>query len=335
MSNEPRDRAPRHVRALCTGLLAIAAIAAIAPATRAQGWPAKPLRLVQGFPPGSTVDVLARPVAARLAEQLGQPVLVENRAGATGVIANEFVARAAPDGYTFLVAPSSSLTSTPHLNPALPYALRDFAAVAQLSAFAYVLVTHPGVPVRSVRDLVAIARAKPGFVSYGSSGTGSGFHLAGELLARLAKVELLHVPYKGGPPGVTDLLGGRIDFMFYSYAVIRPLVESGKLRVIATTGARRDPAIPAAPTLAESGVPGYEASGWHGIFAPAAVPRDIVERINALVVRILATPEMRDIWAAQGMGITAATPAQLAERMRADHDFYGKLIRESGVKGGG
>ncbi len=326
------SNAPRLLAALGPALLATIAAPA---AAQGQAWPAKPLRLIQGFPAGSTVDVLARPVAARLSEQLGQPVVVENRAGATGVIANEFVARAAPDGYTLLAAPSSSLTSTPHLNPALPYSLRDFTAVAQLSAFAYVLVTHPGVPVKTVRDLVAIARAKPGFVSYGSTGTGSGFHLAGELLARLAKLDLLHVPYKGGPPGITDLLGGRIDFMFYSYAVIRPLIDAGKLRMVGTTGARRDPAIPAIPTLAESGVPGYEASGWHGIFVPAAVPRDIVERLNAMVVRLLATPEMREIWAAQGMGITAATPAQLADRLRADHEFYGRLIRDAGIKGGG
>ncbi|MFN7751938.1 MAG: Bug family tripartite tricarboxylate transporter substrate binding protein [Pseudomonadota bacterium] len=326
------SNAPRLLAALGPALLATIAAPA---AAQGQAWPAKPLRLIQGFPAGSTVDVLARPVAARLSEQLGQPVVVENRAGATGVIANEFVARAAPDGYTLLAAPSSSLTSTPHLNPALPYSLRDFTAVAQLSAFAYVLVTHPGVPVKTVRDLVAIARAKPGFVSYGSTGTGSGFHLAGELLARLAKLDLLHVPYKGGPPGITDLLGGRIDFMFYSYAVIRPLIDAGKLRMVGTTGARRDPAIPAIPTLAESGVPGYEASGWHGIFVPAAVPRDIVERLNAMVVRLLATPEMREIWAAQGMGITSATPAQLADRLRADHEFYGRLIRDAGIKGGG
>ncbi len=326
------SNAPRLLAALGPALLATIAAPA---AAQGQAWPAKPLRLIQGFPAGSTVDVLARPVAARLSEQLGQPVVVENRAGATGVIANEFVARAAPDGYTLLAAPSSSLTSTPHLNPALPYSLRDFTAVAQLSAFAYVLVTHPGVPVKTVRDLVAIARAKPGFVSYGSTGTGSGFHLAGELLARLAKLDLLHVPYKGGPPGITDLLGGRIDFMFYSYAVIRPLIDAGKLRMVGTTGARRDPAIPAIPTLAESGVPGYEASGWHGIFAPAAVPRKIVERLNAMVVRLLATPEMREIWAAQGMGITSATPAQLADRLRADHEFYGRLIRDAGIKGGG
>lgn len=324
----PRPRGP----ALRTLLLLAGALSA---GVHAQGWPAKPVRLVQGFPPGSTVDVLARPVAARLAEQLGQPVVVENRPGATGVIANEFVARALPDGYTLLAAPSSSLTSTPHLNPALPYALRDFTPVAQLSAFAYVLVTHPGVPVKSVRDLIVIARAKPGFVSYGSTGTGSGFHLAGELLARLAKLDLLHVPYKGGPPGITDLLGGRIDFMFYSYAVIRPLIDAGKLRVVATTGARRDPAIPAVPTLAESGLPGYEASGWHGIFAPVAVPRDIVERLNALVVRMMGTQEMREIWAAQGMGTSAATPTQLADRMRADYEFYGRLIRDAGIKGGG
>jgi tripartite-type tricarboxylate transporter receptor subunit TctC len=302
----------------------------------AAGYPDRPIRLIMGFPPGSTVDILARPVAQRLSEAFGQPVIVDNRSGATGIIANELVARAQPDGYTLLAAPSSSLTSTPHLAARLPYdALRDFVAVAQLSAFGYVLVVNPALPAKSLRELMALANSRPDGLTYGSSGTGSGFHLAGELFQRLGKVKLLHVPYKGGPPGVTDLMAGRIDFMFYSLAVIHPQIRAGKLRVVAVTAAQRDALLPDVPTMAEGGVPGYEASGWHGIFAPGGTPRAVVGRLNAEVVRILGLPEVRDIWAQQGMGITSADPARLARRMREDYDFYGKLIRDAGIKSDG
>jgi tripartite-type tricarboxylate transporter receptor subunit TctC len=302
----------------------------------AAGYPDRPIRLIMGFPPGSTVDILARPVAQRLSEAFGQPVIVDNRSGATGIIANELVARAQPDGYTLLAAPSSSLTSTPHLAARLPYdALRDFVAVAQLSAFGYVLVVNPALPAKSLRELMALANSRADGLTYGSSGTGSGFHLAGELFQRLGKVKLLHVPYKGGPPGVTDLMAGRIDFMFYSLAVIHPQIRAGKLRVVAVTAAQRDALLPDVPTMAEGGVPGYEASGWHGIFAPGGTPRAVVGRLNAEVVRILGLPEVRDIWAQQGMGITSADPARLARRMREDYDFYGKLIRDAGIKSDG
>jgi len=302
----------------------------------AASYPERPIRLILGFPPGSTVDILARPVAQRLGDALGQPVIVDNRAGATGIIANEMVARAAPDGYTLLAAPGSSLTSTPHVNDKLPYdALRDFVPIAQLSAFGYVLVAYPGIPARTIEDLTARARANPGTITYGSSGTASGFHLAGELYQRLAKIELLHVPYKGGPPGVTDLLAGRIDFMFYSLAVVQPQIIAGKLRVLAVTSPQRDPLLPDVPTMAEGGVPGYEATGWHGIFAPRGTPGAIVQRLNTEIVRILAVPEVKAIWTKQGMGTSAATSAELAKRVRADHDFYGRLIRDAGIKMGG
>ncbi|MCA3071922.1 MAG: tripartite tricarboxylate transporter substrate binding protein [Rhodocyclaceae bacterium] len=302
----------------------------------AAGYPDRPIRLIMGFPPGSTVDILARPVAQRLSEAFGQPVIVDNRSGATGIIANELVARAQPDGYTLLAAPSSSLTSTPHLAARLPYdALRDFVAVAQLSAFGYVLVVNPAVPAKNLRELMALANTRPDGLTYGSSGTGSGFHLAGELFQRLGKVKLLHVPYKGGPPGVTDLMAGRIDFMFYSLAVIHPQIRAGKLRVIAVTAPQRDPLLPDVPTMAEGGVPGYEATGWHGIFAPGGTPRAVVGRLNAEVIRILGLPDVRDIWAQQGMGITSADPARLAQRMRDDYEFYGKLIRAAGIKSDG
>jgi tripartite-type tricarboxylate transporter receptor subunit TctC len=327
---------PPHFTAIVAataGAVSLFTIAVTSPALHAAGYPERPIRLILGFPPGSTVDILARPVAQRLGETLGQPVIVDNRAGATGIIANEMVAKAAPDGYTLLTAPSSSLTSTPHVNDKLPYdALRDFVPVAQLSAFGYVLISHAGMAAKTLPELTALARAKPGTVTYGSSGTASGFHLAGELYQRLAKIELLHVPYKGGPPAVTDLLAGRIDFMFYSLAVVQQHIAAGRLRVLAVTGPQRDPLLPDAATMAEAGVPGYEATGWHGVFAPRGTPSAVVERLNTEIVRILAAPELKAIWTKQGMGTSNASPAALAKRVRADYDFYGRLIREGGIK---
>ncbi len=299
----------------------------------AQAYPAKAVRIVMGFPPGTTVDVLARPIAQRMTEALGQQFILDNRPGATGIIANELVARAAPDGYTLLATPGSSLTASPHLHAKMTFdPLRDLLPIVQIGEFSYVLITHPAVPARTVRDLIALARAKPGVVTYGSTGIGSGFHLAGELFASMAKINVVHVPYKGGPAAVTDMLGGRIDFMFYSFAVVQPQVKAGRLRAIAVTGRERDPLLPDVPTVAEAGLPGYEIGGWHGFFAPAGTPKEIVERLNALVRRILTAPDMRELWTGQAMAIPTGNPAQFAARVRDDYEKYGALIKRAGIK---
>ncbi|MGE5523126.1 MAG: Bug family tripartite tricarboxylate transporter substrate binding protein, partial [Rhodospirillaceae bacterium] len=302
----------RHIccSRLASIALALCGCAAVSNAY-AQNYPAKPIRLVLGFPAGTNVDILARPIAARMSEALGQQVIVDNRPGATGLIANELVAKSAPDGYTLLVAPGSSLTSTPHLRIKMPYdSLKDFVPIAQMNSFPQVLIVNPGVPAKSVKELIALARAKPGVLTYGSSGVGSAFHLAGELFASMAQVKMLHVPYKGGNLALTDLVGGRIDMMFYSLAVALPQIKAGKVRPIAVTGLKHDALMPELPTVDESGLRGYDITGWHGFFAPAGTPRDIVSRLNDVIGRILATDEIRKLWASEGMEVVIATPEQ-------------------------
>jgi len=314
------------------GLLALACAGLVQAATAAP-WPVKPIRLVLGFPPGTNVDILARPIATRLSDVLGQQVVVDNRPGATGLIANELVARAQPDGYTLLVAPGSSLTSAPHLKLKMPYdALRDFAPIAQLNAFPQVIIVHPALPAKSVKELVALARTRNGGLRYGSSGVGSAFHLAGELFASMAQVTMLHVPYKGGNIALTDLVGGRIDVMFYSLAVAMPQIQSGRVRALAVTGLKRDPLMPELPTVDESGLKGYDITGWHGFFAPAGTPRERILRLNALINKALATDEIAKLWASEGMEVVTGTPEQFAQRMRADYEKYGRIVKAVGIK---
>jgi tripartite-type tricarboxylate transporter receptor subunit TctC len=314
-------------------LSALSVAAVFCGAACAQTYPAKPVRIIMGFPAGSTVDVLVRPLAQRLTDALGQSFIVDNRSGATGVIASELVAKAAPDGYTLLGTPSSAITSTPHLSQHLPFdPLRDFVSVSQINQFSYVLITHPSVPARNVAELIALAKAKPGVLTYGSSGIGSAFHLAGELFRLMAKIDITHVPYKGGPPAVTDMMGGRLDLMFYSLAVVRQQIESGRLRALAVSGDHRDALLPAVPTVAESGLRGYEMSGAHIIAAPAATPREVLVKLNAAILKALSSNEMKELWARQGMDIALTSLDQAATRLRYDYDRYGKLIKAAGIK---
>ena len=303
-------------------------------AAGAQGYPAKPIRILIGFPAGSTVDILARPIALRMTEILGQQVVVDNRAGATGIIANELVVKAPADGYTLLATPGSSLTTSPHMHAHMTFdVLRDLAPVAQIGAFPNVLFVHPNVPAKSVKELIDLARARPGVLTFGSAGIGSGLHLAGELFKNMARIDIVHVPYKGGPPAVTDIVGGRIDMMFYTLAVVQQHIKSGRLRAIAMTGLTRDPLMPHIPTVTEAGLPGYEYSGWHGFLAPGATPKDVIDKLNATVVSILGTPAIKEFWASQGMGFASGnTPGEFAARFRADYEKYGRLIKSAGIK---
>jgi tripartite-type tricarboxylate transporter receptor subunit TctC len=326
------SRLIRSRTAQAIAYVVLAALLAPSTASAQTAYPAKPIRLVLGFPPGTNVDVLARPIAQHMSESFGQPVIVDNRAGATGLIANEFVAKAPADGYTLLVAPGSSLTSTPHLKLKMPYdSLRDFAPIIQISAFPNVVIVNPVVPAKTVRDLVAIARARPGVLTFGSSGVGSAFHLSGELFKTLAKVDMLHVPYKGGNLALNDLVGGRIDVMFYTLAVANPQINAGKVRAIAVTSLARDPTQPKLPTVDESGLKGYEIVGWHGFLAPAGTSRDVVNRVNATVAKIQGMREMRDLWTSQGMQVVANTPEQFARRLREDYEKYGRVVKAVGI----
>lgn len=299
----------------------------------AQTYPTKPIHLVHGFATGSAVDIFSRPLAQKLSEGLGQQVVVDSRPGATGIIANELVAKSAPDGYTLLAAPGSAMAATPHLYK-VPYdPLRDFVPIVQITSFSYVLVVHPAVPAQNVRELIALAKAKPGALTYGSTGVGSGFHLAGELFAAMAGIRLLHVPYRGGgAAAITDLVAGRVDMSWDSLGVVLPQMQAGKLRAIATTGSRRAAALPNVPTIAESGLPGYEMSGWHGIFAPAGTPRSVVDRFSTATGKILNMHEIKEVWNTLGMEIVPSTPEQFAAQLRLDYERYGKLIKSSGIK---
>ncbi len=299
---------------------------------RAQSYPSKPIRVIHGFAPGSAIDVFSRPLAQKLSEALGQPVLVDARPGATGTIANELVSKAATDGYTLLAAPGSAMASTPHIY-AIRYKPLDFTPIVQISDFSYVLIAHPAVPVRSARDLIALAKAKPGVLTFGSTGVGSGFHLAGELFSSMAGIKLLHVPFRGGgTAAVVDVVAGRVDMMWDSLGVVRPYVQAGRLRLVGVTGERRAAALPDAPTLAESGLPGYHITGWHGILGPPGLPRDIVNTLNTTIAKILAAPDMKDLWGTLAMEVVPNTPEQFGARLRADYEKYGTLIKTIGLK---
>jgi tripartite-type tricarboxylate transporter receptor subunit TctC len=310
---------------LCTAVLAV-------PSTYAQTYPSKPIRVLHGFAPGSAIDVFSRPLAQKLSEALGQQVVVDARPGATGTIANELVSKAPPDGYTLLAAPGSAMAATPHIYP-IRYKALDFTPIVQISDFSYVLIAHPAVPARNARELIALAKSRPGALTYGSTGVGSGFHLAGELFCSMAGINLLHVPFKGGgTAAVVDVVAGRVDLMWDSLGVVRPYVQAGRLRVIGVTGERRAAALPEVPTIAESGLPGYHLTGWHGLLGPPGLPRDIVNTLNASVAKILATPEMKELWGTLAMEIVQNTPEQFAGRLKFDYERYGKLIKAIGLK---
>lgn len=333
-------RAARSIRAQQPGkrLLAVLVacgiwVAQYSDENFAQTYPSKPIRLVHGFGSGSAIDVFSRPLAQKLSEALGQPVVVDGRPGATGTIANDLVAKSAPDGYTLLAAPGSAMAATPHLYKVAYNSLRDFATIIQISEFSYVLVSHPAVPARTARELITLAKTRPGYLTYGSTGVGSGFHLAGELFCAMAGIQMLHVPYRGsGSAAIADLMGGRVDLMWDSLGVVQPYMRAGRLRAIGVTGSRRARALPDVPAIAESGLPGYEMVGWHGVFAPAATPRDIVTRLNATIAKILASAEVKELWNTQGMEIVPSTPEQFAARLRFDYDRYEKLIKSSGIR---
>jgi tripartite-type tricarboxylate transporter receptor subunit TctC len=286
-----------------------------------------------GFAPGGGTDIAARIVAKQLATEFGQQVVVENRAGAGGNIATGAVARAAPDGYLISLATISSLTVQPHLNSKLPYdPRRDLVPLTMGVVFANVLVVHPSVPATTVAEFVALARAKPGTIGYGTSGIGTTGHLAGELFRMMAQAPIVHVPYKGGGPAMTDLLGGQIPSVFASAPSALPQVKAGKIRALATTGAARSSFLPDVPTIAESGYPGYEATNWYAFVAPGKTPKDIVDRLNRDLVKSLNTPEIREQLLNNGMEPQPSTPEELARYMEREFATWGRVVKEAGIQ---
>lgn len=299
----------------------------------AQAYPGKSIRLVHGFASGAAIDVFSRPLAQKLSELLGQQVVVDSRPGATGTIANEFVAKSVPDGYTLLAAPSSAMTATPHLFPVRYRPLDDFAPIIQIGQFPFVLVAHPNVPAKNARELIALAKAKPGALTYTSPGIGTGFHLGGELFCQMAGIKMLHVPYRGGgTAAVTDLIGGRVDLSFESLGVVLPYLQAKRLRALGVTSARPAPALPGVPAVADSGLPGFDTGGWHGVYAPGATPREIIRQLNAAIAKVLASPEIRQVWSTFAMEVVPSTPESFAAKVRFEYDRYGKLIETVGIK---
>ncbi len=321
-------RSIRSMRRFVVGM--VAGVAALDAA--AQGSPAKPVHLLIGFPPGTAGDVLARIVRPRLAEMLGQPVIVENRAGASGSLAIERVAAAPADGHTLLIQTSSS-TALPALHAKLPYDLqRDLAPVSLLAVGPYLLVVHPSVPVRGARELIALARAQPGKLNYGSSGAGSAPYLAGELFKSMAKIHVVEVSYKGGAESAVANASGEVDITFPSIPPALPLLNHGKLRALAVTGESRSPLMPALPTVNESGLPGYDRSGWYGVVAPAGVPKEILMRLHAVIGAIVNAADMKDVFNRQGLEPRSNSPGEFSALIQKEIAVNTRLIQATRAK---
>ncbi len=309
------------------------ALAALFSPVLAQNYPTKPIRMIVPFPPGGTTDILARVAGQKITEAFGQQVIVDNRPGAGGNIGTELVAKSAPDGYTLLTDPGSTLTINPSLYAKLPYdVLKDFAPITIIAAVPNLLVVHPSLPVKSVRDLIILAKARPGQLNYASTGAGQSTHLSMELFKTMAGINVVHIPYKGSSPALADLLGGQVSLMFDNMPSSLPHVKAGKLRALAVSTLKRSPAMPQLPTVAESGLPGFEVSVWFGVLAPAGTSRDIVSKLNSAIVKSLQSPDVRERLAGQGAEAIGNTPEQFTAQMQRDLVKWAKVVKDSGVK---
>jgi tripartite-type tricarboxylate transporter receptor subunit TctC len=314
------------LKAFCgTAALALAATA------QAQSWPSKPVRLIVPFPPGGGNDTVARAVGTELAKPLGQQIVIDNRAGAGGTIGADLAAHAPPDGYTLFLAGVASHGINPVLNPKLPYdAVRDFAPVSLLASAPLIVVIHPSLPVKNIKDLIALAKAKPGALNFASNGSGGSSHMAGEMFNAMAGVKIVHVPYRGLAPALTDLLSGQVQIMFSSAVAMLPQVKAGKLRGLATTGAKRPPAIPDLPTVAEAGVPGYETGSWYGIVAPAGTSPEIINRLSTELQKIVRQPAMQERFNAEAANPIGSTPQEFAAHIQREKERWTKVVKATG-----
>jgi tripartite-type tricarboxylate transporter receptor subunit TctC len=318
------------IRALAT--LALAANASTLAAQSIVAFPGKPLRMVVPATPGGGTDILARALGARLALTLARPVTIDNRGGAGGIVGSEIVARAPPDGHTLLMAFTTHGTN-PSIFSKLPYdTLKDFAPVSLVATAPSVLVVNPSVPVRSIKELIALAKARPGQLQYGTAGSGSGTHLAAVLFAQASDVDLVHVPYKGGVPALADVVGGHVALMFGNIAPVGPLVKAGRLRALAVTSAQRSPLLPQLPTLDELGLKGFDAVAWFGVLVPAGTPAPAALRLNQEIVRALREPELIERVTAQGATPAPTTPEAFAAFIRAEIARWAPVIRQAGIK---
>jgi tripartite-type tricarboxylate transporter receptor subunit TctC len=312
--------------------LAAALLGAAALPAHAQSYPTKPVRFIVPFPPGGPVDATARAITFKLSEYWKQQAIVDNRAGAGGIVGAEVAAKSPADGYTVFVC-SIHHSVLPSLRSDLSYNIeKDFAPVTFATAFPIILVAHPSVQSKSVKELVAYARANPGKLSYGSAGNGGGTHLAGELFKDIAKVDLLHVPYKGSAPAMTDLLGGQVQLMFSDGPTALPQIKGGKVRALAVGSPKRSALVPDLPTIAESGLAGYDAYSWSGIVVPAATPKEIVAKLNADIVKALNDPEVKKRLLENGAEAMPGTPDQFAKTLRSEITKWGKVVKAANIK---
>ena len=309
-----------------------AAFIVLLAAEAAAQYPSRPIRIIVPQSPGASTDLTARLIGQKLSESFKQPVVVDNRPGAGTTHGTDMVVRATPDGYTLLVV-ASSISINPSIYKKLPYdTLRDLAPVTQLSAFPNLLVVHPSVPVKTVQDLLALVKAKPGQLNYASAGTGTGTHLSAELFKNMTGADMVHVPYKGGGPAVTALIGGQVQLMFGTTVTLLPHVRAGKLRPVAVTTTKRSPAAPDVPTIAESGVPGFDHGPWNGLFTTARTPAPVIARIHGEVVKILFSPEVKAVLNKEGAEPMGNTPAQFAGVMKSEIAKWEKVIKAAGIK---
>lgn len=314
-------------------IAAVLAIALLPLLAAAQAWPNKPIRVIVSVPAGGTPDVTARLVTPGLSSLLGQQLVVDNRGGAGGLIGAELAANAAPDGYTLFISSPGALTILPHLRKNVPYdTLRDFVPIGLISIGPFLLITHPSVPARTVKELIALARAQPGKLNYASAGNGTANHLAMELFKQMADVNITHVPYKGAPQAVSDVLAGHMDMMFNSIAPVLAHIKLERVRVLGIASAKRSPQLPDVPTIGEAGVPGFEAVNWFGMFAPARTPKKIIIRLNAALVKVVNAPQTRAQFEALGADPVGSSPAEFAAFVRRDLEKYAKVVKLSGAK---
>ena len=313
-------------------IAALAALAFAAP-LHAQTYPSKPIRLVITYPPGGNTDLVGRALGTKMSESIGQQVVIDNRGGAGGVLGTLITAQAAPDGYTMMLGTSAGMVCNPLLSRKLAYdPVRDFAPVSMVVIVPQLLVVNPQLPVKNVRELIALAKAKPGYLSAGSSGVGTPNHLGTELLKWLAGVDIVHVPYKGGGPAIVDLLGGQIQMAFSSVPAVLPHIRTGKLVALGVGSGKRTPALPNVPTIAEAGVAGYEYTTWYGIFAPVKTPRPLIAKLNAEIVKAVESPDIKDRFLALGGDPEPGTPEALRDYMSNESAKWAKIIKAGNIR---
>jgi len=302
-------------------------------AASAQPYPSKTIRIVVAYPAGGPIDMVTRPLAQKLHEAMNNPVVVDNRAGANGIVGTDNVAKSPPDGYSLVVASGGSFSINPNVYARMPFdVVKDFAPVSLFITMPELLAVHPTLPVKSVKELVALAKARPGQLNFGSSGTGSTPQLAAELLSMSAGIKMTHVPYKGMGPATMDLIGGQVQLAFADLPVFLPQVKAGKLRALAVGTLKRSANLPDVPTVAESGFPRFEAKNWYALFAPAATPREIVARLNAETVKVLSNPDTKAFMQAQGGEAAPSTPEELGALLRTELAKWGRVVKATGIK---